>query len=919
MEERIRVFINDAEYFVDQEYLDYSLLRYLREVLLLTGSKCGCDKGQCGSCNVLIEGECKRSCLFKMRKLNDKHITTIEGLAKNGRLHPVQESFIKEGVMQCGYCTPGQIIAVVGLLNKTPDPTREDIDKAFRGVLCRCGSYPRVLNAINRAATILRGEKWEERDLSSDDIIGSSYPMFDAEDKVTGKLKFVDDYYVPGMLCGRIIFSEKTHAKILSLDKSEAEKMPGVALVMTHEDVHDHFYGPAVQDQPLLAIDEVRSIAEPIAVVWAETQDQADAAAKAVKITYEDLPAIYSPLEAIKDGSTKAVTTLPDNLTAEWTLSRGDVDKALAESYAVVEGDSYSQRIDHVYIETEGAVTIPHKDGTFTSYSNTQGAFNARDAMEAYLKIPGDMINMVQVQNGGSFGGKSDNLWRLLSLAASQITGRPTRLHASREESMRYHAKRHPFYTHYTVGADEDGKLTAVKVDQLADGGAYTYYSKRVTGQSLCYSSGPYYVPALDSGVKAVFTNNVSSGAMRGYGAPQCILGMEICMDKLAEKLNMDPIQLRRINAIHEGQPFGDGEIADSGVYYAETLEALDKLVKDQLLPMKEKDPSIGIGIASGWRHTGGGLGGVDEANCTIDLNDDGTVTVRMALAEMGNESQVGAAQLIAKTLDIPFESVRMQTNETAKMPWGPGVMASRGLIVWGSAGIKAAESLKQIILEKVGLHCGIDPAYLSIADGCVWHSDGRQIATLMQLASWVRKETGNILTTTVKNTLPRTWEPLPDCNVNETLPKEIYKVHPTSSYTSLAVAIRIDEKTGKIKVLKMIEVLDVGNIINRDATYRQAEGGLLMGLGQALDEEFVIENGVNVTDSLLKHKMIDMAGTPDMDIHFVKSYDPNGPMGAKGIGEIAMLPVMPAISNAYYSLTGKRVSTMPIHKHLND
>lgn len=912
----IRVTINREQYKIADEYLNYTLLRYLREVLLLTGSKCGCNRGQCGSCNVLIDGECKRSCLYKMSQLDGKDIVTIEGLSINGKLHPVQESFIKEGVMQCGYCTPGQIIAVVALLNKNPEPTRADIDKAFRGVLCRCASYPRVLQAIKRASAIMNGREWTDEDHTSGDMIGRSYPMYDAVDKVTGKLKYVDDYYVPGMLCGKIIFSEKPHAILKGIDKSEAEKAPGVVLVMTHEDVHDHKHGTAVQDQPLLAFGEIRSIAEPIAVVFAETQDQADAAAKLVHIEYEELPAVFTAQEAIAPGAPLA--TKEGNVTSRSALVRGDVEKAFAESAAVVEGEFYSQRIDHVYIETEGAITIPHEDGTYTSISNTQGAFNARDAITAYLKIAPEKINMIQVQNGGSFGGKSDNLWRLLSVAASQITGRATRLHSSREETMRYHAKRHPFTMKYKVGADKDGRLTGIKVDMLADGGAYTYYSKRVIAQSVCYSSGPYYVPNFDSKCTAVYTNNVSSGAMRGYGAPQCLLGIESCMDELAEKLNMDPIELRRINAIRPGMEFGDGEIADSGVFFVDTLDALEQKVKEQLIPLQEADPSIGIGIASGWRHTGGGLGIVEEANCTMDLLDDGTVIARLALAEMGNESQVGVAQMIAKTLGVPFEDIRMQTNETAKMPWGPGVMASRGTLVWGHAAIKAAKALKRAMLELAGRVAMLDPEDLDMQDGVVVHKIKGPVATRMELAAWARREV-HPLTVSVLNTLPHTWEPREDCNATAEIPRDQYKVHPTSAYVSAAVAIRLDEKTGQIKVLKIVEALDIGTVINPAAALRQAEGGILMGLGQALNEEFVIENGINVTDSLAKHKMIDMAGTPDIDVTFVEAYDPNGPMGAKGLGEIAMLPIMPAVSSAYYRLTGKRIRRMPIHKHLHD
>lgn len=908
----VNVIINGITYAVAQEHMSYSLLRYLREVIGLTGAKCGCDRGQCGSCNVLIDGECKRSCLYKVEKLNDKEIITIEGLANGDKLHPVQESFIVEGVMQCGFCTPGQIMAVVGLLNKTLHPTRDDIDKAFRGVLCRCGSYPRVIKAIERAAAIMRGEEWIDEDRTSGDMIGRSYPMVDAVGKVTGKLKYVDDYYVPGMLCGKVVWSEEPSAILRGIDSSEAEKMPGVVRVLTNKDCRGLMYGPLVQDAPVLCGDRIRSRAEPLALVLAETQEQANAAAKLVKVDYEILPAVFCPQEALLPGAPKIAPE--GNETIRLHLEKGDVEKAFSESDIVLEETYDTQRIEHAYIEPECSITVPMPDGRYVNYSNSQAAFGARDNCARALGVAPEMVNFVQVQVGGSFGGKGDHLCRMLSSLGTAKTGRPVRVTLSREDSLRYHNKRHPFHMVEKIGISKSGKINAMKIDMLGDGGAYTYFSTRVMPQAVCYSSGPYVVPNFDSTGRVAFTNNVSSGAMRGYGTPQCLFAIESLIDEACHKLDMDPFTFRRLNGLRPGTECADGQMCVEGHAYIATLDAVEKRMKEVLLPMKEADPTIGIGVASAWRHTSGGLGPDEDANADLDLLDDGTLLLRICVAEMGNETQVSMAQMAAKELDVPYEAIRVGPMETDKMSWGGSVMSSRGTYLWGHTAIGVGKKMKEAILDFSVRYLACNREELEFHNGLVYRN-GREIFDLPKLAK-LAKDKGVFLSVHDYNRLPKTCWPREDCNSTRTISEEEYRPHDTNSYITLALALKVDPETGKARVLKMIEALDIGTVVNPEAARRQVEGGMLMTLGMALDEDFVVENGVNKTDSLAKYKIVQMAGTPDMEVIFVENYDPTGPYGAKGVGEMSMLPVCPAIANAYFDATGKRIRALPLHKN---
>ncbi|MDR1922543.1 MAG: molybdopterin-dependent oxidoreductase, partial [Candidatus Adiutrix sp.] len=841
----VRVVINGASHAITGEHLEWSLLRYLREALFLTGSKCGCGQGHCGSCNVIINGDCRRSCLYKTAKLDGQEILTVEGLApEGGRLHPVQESFIVEGVMQCGFCTPGQIMAVIGLLNKTLKPARAEIDKAFRGVLCRCGSYPRVIRAINRAATIMRGEEWGDEDRASGDMIGRSYPMIDAVGKVTGRLKYVDDYYAPGMLCGKVVWSEEPSAILKSLDKEEAEKMPGVACVLTHEDTDGFMYGPLVQDSPLLCGDRIRSRAEPLALVLAETQDQADEAAKRVKISYEVLPGLFTPQNALKEGATPI--TKDGNETFRLHIGKGDVDKAFSESDLVLEEEFFTQRIEHAYIEPECSITIPQPDGRYVEYSNSQAAFSARSNCARLLGLPEDKVNFVQVQVGGSFGGKGDHLCRLLSTLGAKKTGRPVRVTLSRKDSLRYHNKRHPFYMTGKLGLAKDGKIKALKVNLLGDGGAYTYFSTRVMPQAVCYSSGPYVIQNFDAAGAVAFTNNVSSGAMRGYGAPQALFMVESLIDEACRKLGLDFFEVRRLNGLRPGSECADGQVIGEGHAFIATLDAVEKRMKEELLPMKEKDPTIGLGVASGWRHTSGGLGPDEDSNADIDLLDDGALLLRICVAEMGNESQVAMAQMAAKTMDVPYECVKLGPQETDKLSWGGSVMSSRGTFLWGHSAIGAAKKMTAAILDFIAQYLVCPMEELEFKGGVVYRH-GEKLYTLPEAAA-LAKSKGVFLTAHHYSKLPQTRWPREDCNSAGAVPKKDYIIHNANSYVTLAVAVKADPETGRARVLKMIEALDAGVIINPEAARRQVEGGMLMMMGMALDEEFVVAEGVSRT-----------------------------------------------------------------------
>ncbi len=908
------ILVNGRPYPVEEKDYDMPLLRWLRETLGLTGTKCGCGVGQCGSCNVIIDGKIRRSCVLKCGKLIGKNVRTIEGLEVDGKLHPVQESFLVCGVMQCGYCTPAQVLTVVALLENDPDPTREAIDKAFKGVLCRCGSYPRVLKAIERSAAIMRGEKWvDEEPEKTGRVIGVSHNMEDAREKITGRKKYAADYYFENTLYGKLVFAEYPHARLIDIDVDGCMALPGVRYVHCFKTAPTPVIGSLEPDMPITACGKVRHVGEVVAIVYAETQEQANFAAGQLKVTYEVLEPVLDPHEAGRKGAPVVHEDKPDNVAVRCVICKGDVDAAIERADAVVKGVYYSQRIEHNYIEPECFTALPNGLGGLDMYVVAQSYFHERAATAAYTGLDESKIVVHQTPLGGSFGGKECHpIPALIGYAALKL-GRPVRLELDRKDSNRFSTKRHPWYNDLTLAADASGRLLALRNYMVSDGGAYKSFSPRVLPQGVSYCTGPYKIPELDAQGRVMYTNNVSSGAMRGYGAPQSELAIEVAMDELARKLDMDVFEIRRINGLRPGDETCTGATLPEGHAYHKTLDMAEKQYREVFLPMKEQDPSIGIGVASGWRYVGGGIGPVEAAGAALELLPNGHVLVNCGCAQMGNETLTGLTQIAAECLGMRYEDMETVIDlRTDVNPWGGAVMASRALTLWGTA-VKTACRTFAELLTKEARRCVASNAVYQNGRFVDEHT-GWVLCTLEDL----KKAYGNEkLGVSEQISLPKTYYPLEDGNRSRTIPQEEYRTHPTSSYVTTVVALKADPEKKTAKILKIYAAYDVGTVINPASARRQAEGGILMAMGQGLREEFELEDGYIKTDSLAKYKLPDMSDTPEIEVDFVDNYDPAGPLGAKGIGEVPMVSTQPAILNAYFDATGVRVRDLPLLKHL--
>jgi CO/xanthine dehydrogenase Mo-binding subunit/aerobic-type carbon monoxide dehydrogenase small subunit (CoxS/CutS family) len=905
---KLNITVN-GEAMVAEVPPDLTLLGFLRETLGLTGAKNGCSEGTCGACTVLVDGRPVRSCRKKMEELQGASITTIEGLSRDGKPHPLQEAFARQGAPQCGFCTPGMILTAKALLDENPAPTREEMKRALNSVICRCGSYPAIFRAIEEVSQEMTGKREAATPLG-EHVVGAPVEKKDALTKALGTLEYGDDMAPEGVLCGKVLWSAHPHAEIVSIDTNAARAMPGVRAVLTARDVPgDNVYGPMVRDAQVMAMDKVRFIGEPVVVVFAESEEQAKAARDACKVEYRPLPGVFTPEQALAEDAPKLHPE--GNVHHEAQIRKGDVEKGFAEADVVVEATYSTPFIEHAYMEPEAGLAEPTGDGGVKVMMNTQYPFGDQGQIADALGIKADKVQVVQIPGGGAFGAKNDITLQIMLAMGALATGKPVKMVLTRAESLRVHVKKHAMTMHYKTGATKDGKLVAMQAELLVDTGAYGSWGIEVTEQASVFSTGPYDIPNVHVDSTAVYTNNVTCGAMRGFGINQVTFAIESQLDELATKLDMDPFALRRINAMRPGSTTSTGQVLGPSVGLLETLDAVEKELA--ALPPAEADGrKIGIGLASCFKNVGLGLGAEDVGRAIADLLPDGKVLIKVAACEIGQGAMTVAAQMAAEVLNLPYEMIEVHHGDTVgPLDTGP-TCASRSTLVSGNAVVRASQRLKDLLSDYVAEEYEVPYDTLQLAEGAfVDGSTGSQLITLAELADKARQE-GQTFSGQGEYVVPKTYTTA--AALEGKRPAD-YINYISLGFGTQAARVAVDEKTGVVEVLDVVACHDVGKAINPQNVRLQIEGSVIMGLGYALSEEFKMEDGWNVTDTLGKCGVPRAKQTPNVVSGYVEVSDPNGPFGAKGLGEIASLPTAPAIINAVHDATGARINDLPATK----
>ncbi|MGC8879198.1 MAG: molybdopterin cofactor-binding domain-containing protein [Anaerolineae bacterium] len=907
-EREIRVCINGAWYSF-QVRPQTMLLELLRDHLHLTGTKNGCNQGHCGACTVLVDGCAERACIYPAERAHGRYVETIEGLAQGGQLHPLQRAFAEHGAVQCGFCTPGLIMAAKALLDRCLDPDEAQIKKALRHNLCRCTGYVKIIAAVQAAARALRGDALPPMSVGqSDSFIGGRSVRPDAWDKVTGRTRFTADLRVDGMLHAAALRSAFPHARLLRVDVQRARRMPGVAAVLTAADVPgEKCHGLVQKDWPVLAWDKVRYVGDAIAIVAAETLEQARAALEAIEVEYEPLPVVTSAEQALQPDAPRIHAD--GNLLAHIQVNKGDVDAAFAQCDLIIEHTYHTPMSEHAFLETEASLTVPHpEDGSLTVYVGSQIPFADRAQIAASLAIPEEKVRVVHMPTGGAFGGKEDICTQIHAALLAWTTQRPVMMVLSRSESIQVHPKRHATVITMKSGVTREGRILAHQIRILGDTGAYASLGVPVMTRAATHAAGPYDIPNVRVDCYAVYTNNPPAGAFRGFGVTQVHFAAESQMDIIAEAVGISPIELRRHHALRVGASTITGQRLRESVGLLECLDKVEERL--HVLETTEKQEVAerhtgryrrAWGIALAYKNVGLGNGLEDAAGAAIEARPDGTLIVRVGAAEIGQGMVAVLSQIVAEEFGVTPERVTVISGDTAQCLDGGATTASRQTFITGNAVRHAAQRLKQLLALTAAEYLGVAPQKVIFRGGIVCGEHSERAMSLEEIVQLAHRE-GRATCADYVYVAPPT-APLGQAGDS----------HFAFGYAAQAVEVEVDTMTGRVQVRHVIAAHDVGRALNLTALEGQIEGGIMMGIGYALTERFVVEDGYVRSDTLARYRIPDISWTPTIHNMIVEHPVSTGPYGAKGAGELPCIPTAPAIANAVYRAVGVRAFRLPI------
>lgn len=819
------------------------LLRYLRDDLHLTSVKDGCSEGACGTCTIVVDGKAVRSCILTTKKAVGKHILTVEGLTE-----AEQETFVYAfgavGAVQCGFCIPGMVLSGKALLDQNPDPSEDEIKKAIRGNVCRCTGYKKIIEGISLAGAILRGERTVDPALERGERFGVGERAFrsDVRDKVLGRGEYCDDVALPGMVHASAVRSEYPRARVLDIDASAALALPGVLAVLTAEDVPHNKVGHIQQDWDVMIArgDVTRCVGDAVCLVVAETETALAEAKKLVKVTYEPL----SPVRTIQEAMAEDAPRLHPNgnLCQSRHVTRGDAKAALANSKYVVTQSYRTPFTEHAFLEPECAVAFPYQNGVKV-YTSDQGVYDTRKEIAIMLGWEPERIMVENKLVGGGFGGKEDVSVQHIAVLAALKVGRPVKVKFSRKESIAFHPKRHYMEGTFTLGCDENGIFTGLDCEIYFDTGAYASLCGPVLERACTHSVGPYCYQNTDIRGYGYYTNNPPAGAFRGFGVCQSEFALESNINLLAEQVGISPWEIRYRNAIEPGKVLPNGQIADCSTALKETLEAVREAYEQN---------AGHAGIACAMKNTGVGVGLPDKGRARLEVRG-GVVEIYAAASDIGQGCATVFLQILSETAGLRRVQMRNMGSSSELAPDSGTTSGSRQTLITGEAVRIAAADLKKA-LDGVG--------------GDLSALEGREF-------------------------FAEFFDPTDKLGADKPNPKS----HVAYGFATHVVVLDDD---GRVK--EVWAAHDSGKVVNPISIQGQIEGGVLMGLGYALTEDFPLKDCVPQakfgTLGLMRADQI-----PDIHAIYVEKKEllPFA-YGAKGIGEIATIPTAPAVQGAYYA-----------------
>jgi putative selenate reductase molybdopterin-binding subunit len=932
------------------------LLDYLRDSGYKS-VKTGCREGDCGMCTVLVDGIPSKSCLLKMTAISGKSIETLESLGDADHLHPLQQAFLETGAIQCGFCTPAQILTAKALLDKNVNPTDDEIRSGLSEVLCRCTGYVRIVDAVKRSAAVMRGEKAAQytppqgtlaEDVSSTQLpeayfrrdgsrepllplvltpssmpktieVGKPAQKVDGVKLATGKPSFADDFQPTGMLHARLLTSPHAHAIIKDIDTSKAEQLEGVRAVLTFKNVKRVKYSTGGQSYPQpppydqVPLDnKVRHVGDRVAVVAADSMEIADQALQLIKVDYEVLPHALTAEEAMREGApvihdeddTESIHDASRNIVHHIEAEVGDIDQAIAEADHVFEGEFRTPKQQHGQMELHVCITYFDEDNRMVVLTSTQVPFHVRRIIAPLIGLPEKRIRVIKPRIGGGFGGKQEVMLEDLCALLTIKTGKPVKFEYNRSQEFTSGRSRHRMILRYKLGI-KDKKLIASEFKLIGDTGAYGTHGLTVNMVAGFKGLTLYNAPNSRFILDVVYTNTPPAGAYRGYGATQAQFAIEVMMEQIAEKLELDVVEFKRDNWLKLGEPMhmarklGEGR---EGYEQAMASGALDECVQIGIKATdfykkreayKNQQGTIRRGIGMAVMLHGSGIAGLDMAAATVKMNDDGSFNLLIGATDLGTGSDTILAQIAAEQIGVPVEDIVVYSSDTDFTPFDKGAYASSTTYISGGAVLKAARNVRGQILTHAAKMLNVaNPEDLRIHDRNIISPDENSVTMReVALSSLHQMDQHQIMATE----------------------SHISYVSPPPTAAQFA-EVAVNMESGVLEVERLLMVVDCGRVINPITAGGQVEGGLAQALGFSLYEDtYYDEKGRITNDRFSSYRIPKANELPPLDVIFIQTDEPTGPYGAKSVAEIAVDGVAPALVSAVKNATGVWFHELPL------
>ncbi|MFB8007121.1 molybdopterin-dependent oxidoreductase [Nocardia sp. NPDC056000] len=885
--------VNDRT-FDDQPRAGQCLRTYLREHGCF-GVKKGCDAGDCGACTVHVDGEPVHSCLYPAVRADGHSVTTVEGLARDGELHPVQRRFLDAQGFQCGFCTAGFLMTTA----KLDESQLADLPRALKGNLCRCTGYRAIEDAIEGV------RHTEEPEAGA--AVGRNLGAPAGPQVVTGTARYTFDIDIPGLLHMKLLRSPHAHARILRIDTEAAQRVPGVHAVLTHHDAPDRLYSSARHEHPeedpddtRVLDDVVRYVGQRVAAVVADSEAAAEEGCRRIEVEYDVLPYVLDPEEAMrpdaprvhaKDAKVARIARPESNVVGEVHGEIGSVAAGFAEAAVIYEETFRTQRVQHASLETHGAVAWFDEDERLVVRSSTQTPFLTRRALCALYDLPLEQVRVVAGRVGGGFGGKQEMLVEDIVVLAALRLRRPVKLEYTRAEQFYGATTRHPFTVRVKAGARRDGTLCALEARIVSNTGAYGNHGPAVLFHSAGESFGVYRCPNKKVDGYAVYTNTVPAGAFRGYGLGQVVFAMESVMDELARRVGLDPLVFRERNMIGPGEPMitpgGHEEDLHIASYGLDQCLGIIRTALADPFPPAPPGWRTGTGFALSMIATGPPGGHFADARITLLPN--GTYDLAVGTAEFGNGTTTVHRQIVAQELGTTVDRVRIRQSDTDVVGHDTGAFGSTGTVVAGKAVLHAARAMAEVLIARAAAQLGAEPSHCRVTEHAVV-AGSRRVS--LQVLCAVAAIDGETLVAEGH------WGGTPR----------------SVAFNAQLFQIAVDPDSGELRILRSVHAADAGKVMNPLQCRGQVEGGVAQALGATLFENVRIdERGEVSTAAFRRYRLPAFADIPRTEVTFMETSDAIGPLGAKSMSESPFNPVAPALANALRDATGIRFTELPV------